>query len=178
MAEDEANIAESIAFLLERAGFDVAVVADGRKARDRSIAPLLVGVVLLMPPLIGVSLVDGAIAGLPIPLLYVFAVWAALIAGAAALARPLQNSETVTFTEDIPALDVGSERASRGGLCRAAMRATRAGRGSGTRCGGLGLGEGHQRIQIRSLANHGSPMPPALTRTSQLPAWGNATGAP
>ena len=71
-----------------------------RKARDRSIALLLVGAVLLMPPLIGVSLVDGTVAGLPIPLLYVFAVWAALIAGAAVLARPLQNSETVTLSED------------------------------------------------------------------------------
>ena len=71
-----------------------------RKARDRSIALLLVGVVLLMPPLIGVSLVDGTVAGVPIPLLYVFAVWAALIGGAAVLARPLQNSETVTLSED------------------------------------------------------------------------------
>ena len=71
-----------------------------RKARDRSIALLLLGVVLLMPPLIGVSLVDGTVAGLPIPLLYVFAVWAALIAGAAVLARPLQNSEGSPPPED------------------------------------------------------------------------------
>ena len=37
VAEDEANIAESIAFLLERAGFDVTVVADGRKALDTAL---------------------------------------------------------------------------------------------------------------------------------------------
>ena len=47
-----------------------------------------------MPPLVGVSLVDGKIAGMPIPIVYVSVVWAALIAAAAALARPLQNSET------------------------------------------------------------------------------------
>ena len=37
VAEDEANIAESISFLLERAGFDVTVVADGRKALDTAL---------------------------------------------------------------------------------------------------------------------------------------------
>ena len=52
-----------------------------------------------MPPLIGVSLVDGKIAGMPIPLVYVSVVWAALIAMAALLARPLQNSETTTSSE-------------------------------------------------------------------------------
>lgn len=71
-----------------------------RKARDRSIALVLVGSVLLLPPLIGVSLVGGTVAGLPVPLLYVFAVWAALIAGAALLARPLQESETGASPED------------------------------------------------------------------------------
>lgn len=70
-----------------------------RKARDRSIALVVVGIALLMPPLVGVSLVDGSIAGMPIPLVYVSVVWAALIAVAAALARPLQNSETSASSE-------------------------------------------------------------------------------
>ena len=65
-----------------------------RKARDRSIALVLAGTALLMPPLIGVSLVDGKIAGMPVPLVYVSVVWVALIAVAALLARPLRNSET------------------------------------------------------------------------------------
>lgn len=70
-----------------------------RKARDRSIALVVVGIALLMPPLIGVSRVDGSIADMPIPLVYVSVVWASLIAVAAALARPLQNSETSASSE-------------------------------------------------------------------------------
>ena len=65
-----------------------------RKAHDRSIALVLAGTALLMPPLIGVSLVDGKIAGMPVPLVYVSVVWVALIAVAALLARPLRNRET------------------------------------------------------------------------------------
>lgn len=38
LAEDEANIAESIAFLLERAGFEVTVENDGRRALDSVMA--------------------------------------------------------------------------------------------------------------------------------------------
>ena len=70
-----------------------------RKARDRSIALVVVGTALLMPPLVGMSLIDGSVAGIPIPLVYVSVVWAALIAAAAALARPLQNSETTAPSE-------------------------------------------------------------------------------
>lgn len=64
-----------------------------RKVRDRSIALALVGTVLLMPPIVGISLVDDSIGGIPAPLLYVFVVWLALIMGAAALARPLLDTE-------------------------------------------------------------------------------------
>ena len=38
LAEDEPNIVESLTFLLERAGFDVAVETDGRKALDTALA--------------------------------------------------------------------------------------------------------------------------------------------
>lgn len=69
-----------------------------RKVRDRSIALVVAGTALLMPPLVGVSLIDGTIAGMPVPLVYVSVVWAALIAVAAALARPLQHSETSAST--------------------------------------------------------------------------------
>lgn len=64
-----------------------------RKTRDRSIALLIAGAVLLTPPLAGISLIDGSIGGLPIPLLYVFAVWILLISGAALLSRPLVESD-------------------------------------------------------------------------------------
>ncbi len=38
LAEDDVNIAESISFLLERAGFEVTVANDGRKALDSAMA--------------------------------------------------------------------------------------------------------------------------------------------
>ena len=38
LAEDEANIAESITFLLERAGFEVAVETDGQRALESVLA--------------------------------------------------------------------------------------------------------------------------------------------
>lgn len=66
----------------------------GRKARDRSAALVAVGTALLMPPLVGVSLVDGTVVGMPVPFVYVSVVWAALIAAAAALARPLRHGAT------------------------------------------------------------------------------------
>ena len=55
-----------------------------------------------MPPLAAIALVDGKVGGVPVPLLYVFSVWAILIAGAAALARPLRNSEHTTASSGSP----------------------------------------------------------------------------
>ena len=74
-----------------------------RKVHDRSMALVLVGAVILMPPVIGISLIEGSLFGIPIPLLYVFAVWGALIAGAAALARPLLETDaSPSSTETAP----------------------------------------------------------------------------
>ena len=67
--------------------------ASRRKTRDRAIALLLAGILLLLPPVAGVSLIEAKPGGLPFPLLYVFAVWAALIAGALMLAGPLLASD-------------------------------------------------------------------------------------
>ncbi len=64
-----------------------------RKPRDRSIALVLIGTVALMPPMIGIPLIDAKISSIPLSLLYILAVWALLIIGAAALARPLQDSD-------------------------------------------------------------------------------------
>ena len=72
----------------------------GRKLRDRSIALLLVGTILLLPPVAGISHVDSKIGGIPVSLLYVFVVWAFLIAGAAALARPLLDSQSTAPSGD------------------------------------------------------------------------------
>ncbi|MEL6965181.1 MAG: hypothetical protein AAFO01_20700 [Pseudomonadota bacterium] len=73
-----------------------------RKVRDRSIALALVGTVLLMPPVVGASLVDGSIAGIPAPFLYVFVVWIGLIVGAAILARPLLDTEETPSSTALP----------------------------------------------------------------------------
>ena len=51
-----------------------------------------------MPPLATIFLIDGKLAGVPIPLLYILIVWGLLIAGGALLARPLQESDTQTAT--------------------------------------------------------------------------------
>ncbi len=74
-----------------------------RKALDRSLALLLVGTVALMPPIAGIFLINGTILGIPFTLLYVLAVWALLVIGAAALSRTLRDSdETLPAAEDQP----------------------------------------------------------------------------
>lgn len=63
-----------------------------RKARDWALILPLVGALLFMPPIAGIFQVDGRVGGVPFLLVYLFAVWAALIAGAAALSRRLRES--------------------------------------------------------------------------------------
>lgn len=53
-----------------------------RKARDRSLALLLVGICAFLPPIAGVFRIDGTVFGVPFPLVYVFAVWTCLVGGA------------------------------------------------------------------------------------------------
>ena len=65
-----------------------------RKIRDRSIALVFAGLLFLLPPIAGVSLIDERVLGLPMPLVYVFLVWGLLIAGAALLSRPLRDLQS------------------------------------------------------------------------------------
>ena len=58
-----------------------------RKVRDRSVVLLIVGAVLLLPPVGSIALIDAKLAGVPAPVLYVFAVWILLITAAAIFAR-------------------------------------------------------------------------------------------
>ena len=76
-----------------------------RTARDRSIALVLVGTLLLLPPFAGIFLVDGKIAGVPIPLAYILTVWALLIAGAALLSSTLGNGENPPSPPGTPDTD-------------------------------------------------------------------------
>ena len=64
-----------------------------RKVRDRAVALPLVGFFLLMPPTALIFHSEIKVFGLPFTLVYLFAVWAALILAARFLARPLQQIE-------------------------------------------------------------------------------------
>ena len=62
-----------------------------RKTRDRALILPLAGLILLTPPVAGIFQLDAKIAGLPFTGVYLFVVWALLIAGAAALSRRLRD---------------------------------------------------------------------------------------
>lgn len=64
-----------------------------RKTRDKSVALLIVGFILLMPPIVRTSLFEGSIFGIPYTVFYMFTVWAMLIIGAAIMAPRLLNNE-------------------------------------------------------------------------------------
>jgi hypothetical protein len=64
-----------------------------RKARDRAAILTLVGAALFLPPVASVFRVDASIAGIPLLVVCIFGVWAALIAGAAVLAPRLGEAE-------------------------------------------------------------------------------------
>jgi hypothetical protein len=77
------------------------------KAPDAAVVLPLFGVFLLMPPIITLFAVGIDIAGMPLIVIYVFGVWAALIACAALLARrldPLQPEPPAAPPE------IGAER--------------------------------------------------------------------
>jgi hypothetical protein len=59
------------------------------KAADAAVVLPVFGVFLLMPPLISLFAAPAAILGVPLIVLYLFAVWGGLIACAALLARRL-----------------------------------------------------------------------------------------
>jgi len=76
-----------------------------RKTSDRALVLLLVGCLLLMPPLAGIFQLDIRVLGIPFTGFYLFAVWGALIAGAATLSRRLLNSSGWDNPEDAGSAD-------------------------------------------------------------------------
>ena len=64
-----------------------------QKARDRAFMLPLVGLILLIPPFADIFQLDTNVFGLPFTVLYLFAVWALLILGAAVLSRQLHEQE-------------------------------------------------------------------------------------
>ena len=67
--------------------------------RDRAALSLVIGVILLMPPVVGIFHVDAKVAGLPFTLVYLFAVWAVLILAARWLARRLTDNTGTSETD-------------------------------------------------------------------------------
>ena len=80
-----------------------------RKTSDRALVLLLVGCLLLTPPLVGIFLLDFKVLGIPFTGFYLFVVWGGLIAGAAVLSRRMQKSADWDNPEDaVPAETEGS----------------------------------------------------------------------
>lgn len=63
------------------------------KAREQALVLTLIGALLLMPPFASIFDIDGKIAGLPITMVYVFAVWALLILCTLRLSRRLSDND-------------------------------------------------------------------------------------
>jgi hypothetical membrane protein len=74
-----------------------------RKSNDRSLVLLIVGCLLLTPPLAGIFQLDFRILGIPFTGFYLFAVWGALIVGAALLSRQQLNNSGWVNQEDAAA---------------------------------------------------------------------------
>jgi hypothetical protein len=74
-----------------------------RKARDQALILPLVGLILLTPPVAGVFQLEAKIAGVPFAVIYLFVVWALLIAGAAVLSRRLRNGDEPVAAQEMPA---------------------------------------------------------------------------
>ena len=71
-----------------------------RKTRDRALVLPLIGLMLLLPPAAGIFHLEYKLFGVPFTLIYLFTVWALLIAGAAALSRRLRNGDEATEMPD------------------------------------------------------------------------------
>lgn len=63
------------------------------RTRDRALVLLIVGTVILMPPVAGIFQSTAKLGGIPVTLHYLFLVWSLLIAGTAILSRALVRSE-------------------------------------------------------------------------------------
>lgn len=67
--------------------------ADPGRTREAALILPLLGLALFSPPLIGLFASDARVLGAPLIVVYIFIVWAALIAAARALSRRLAAEE-------------------------------------------------------------------------------------
>ena len=65
-----------------------------RRARDRSTVLLALGIALLVSPMAGIFQLSAKLGGIPVTLIYLFAVWALLILGALLLSNKLSSSDS------------------------------------------------------------------------------------
>ena len=84
--------------------------SDARKARDAAMALPLVGVVVMLPPVAQIFAIDGRILGIPVPFVYIFGVWAALIAGARVAGRRVLETEAPRERPSQGQIDAGARR--------------------------------------------------------------------
>ncbi|MCP5152624.1 MAG: hypothetical protein H6983_00570 [Ectothiorhodospiraceae bacterium] len=82
---------------------------DHRRIRDRALILPIVGLLLLMPPIAGAFQIDLRLAGVPFTAVYLFVVWAALIAGAAVLTPSLSALAEEPWRVDAPRAGEGSD---------------------------------------------------------------------
>ena len=64
-----------------------------RKIRDRCFVLVIIGMVLILPPVADIAKIDQRILGIPFTILYLFLTWAGLIFCAFLLSRPLKNMD-------------------------------------------------------------------------------------
>ncbi|MBY8975447.1 hypothetical protein KHP62_06500 [Rhodobacteraceae bacterium NNCM2] len=67
-----------------------------RKVKDSALIMPLIGLLFLTPPIANLFAVDERLFGVPVLVIYIFAVWAMLILGALILSRRLRQSEEDT----------------------------------------------------------------------------------
>ena len=70
------------------------------KARQIVLCLPLFGLILFLPPAIRVFAVPATIMGVPLIVIYVFGIWAALIIGAAIFARHLGRGDVIDHPEE------------------------------------------------------------------------------
>jgi hypothetical protein len=87
----------------------------GSRNLERCVALFILGVVLLLPPMLLVFNRPDRVMGIPILFLYIFLVWGALIALAAAIARSFAREEPPTLAPGEAPPPVSSGAAAAGG---------------------------------------------------------------
>ena len=73
-----------------------------RKLESVALLLAVFGTLLIMPPLVLLFVHEGRLFGIPIPIVYLFAVWAVLVFGARRLAHLLSDRPRVTEADRDP----------------------------------------------------------------------------